>query len=36
MDLIELPMAEHASLRVHFRHLRYLNSDYIFELDDFS
>lgn len=35
MDLIELLMAEHASLRVYFRHLRYLNSDYIFELDDF-
>lgn len=35
MNLIELLMAEHASLRVYFRHLRYLNSDFIFELDDF-
>ncbi len=35
MNLIELLMAEHASFRVYFRHLRYLNSDFIFELDDF-
>jgi hemerythrin superfamily protein len=35
MNLIELLMAEHASLRVYFRHLRYLNSDFLFELDDF-
>ncbi len=35
MNLTELLEAEHASLRVYFRHLRYLNSDFLFELDDF-
>lgn len=35
MNLTELLMAEHAALRVYFRHLRYLNSDFLFELDDF-
>jgi hemerythrin superfamily protein len=35
MNPIELLMAEHASLRVYFRHMRSLNSDYLFEVDDF-
>jgi hemerythrin superfamily protein len=35
MNPIELLMAEHATLRVYFRHLRSLNSDYLFEVDDF-
>jgi len=35
MNPIELLMAEHAALRVYFRHMRNLNSDYLFELDDF-
>ena len=35
MNPIELLMAEHGSLRVYFRHLRSLNSDFLFEVDDF-
>lgn len=35
MNLVELLMAEHASMRIYFRHLRYLDSDFLFELDGF-
>lgn len=35
MDLVELLMSEHASLRIYFRHLREMKSDFFFELDDF-
>ena len=35
MSLIDLLMAEHASLRLHFRYFRDMNSDLIFELEDF-
>ena len=35
MNPIELLMSEHAVFRVYFRHLRGMNSDYLFEVDDF-
>lgn len=35
MDLVELLMSEHASLRIYFRHLRDMRFDSFFELDDF-
>lgn len=35
MNPIELLESEHAVFRVYFRHLRDLNSDYFFEIDDF-
>jgi len=35
MDLVELLMSEHASLRIYFRHLRDMKFDSFFELDDF-
>jgi hemerythrin superfamily protein len=35
MDLAELLMSEHVSLRIYFRHLRDMKFDSFFELDDF-
>lgn len=35
MSLIDLLMVEHASLRLHFRYFRDMNSDLVFELEDF-
>ena len=35
MSLVDLLMVEHASLRLHFRYFREMNSDLIFELEDF-
>ena len=35
MDIIELLMVEHASLRLHFRFVREKSSDLIYEVEDF-
>lgn len=35
MSLSDLLMVEHASLRLHFRYFREMNSDLVFELEDF-
>jgi len=35
MDLVELLMSEHASLRIYFRHLKGMRFDSFFELDGF-
>ncbi len=35
MNIVELLMAEHASLRLHFRYVREKNSDSIYEIEEF-